>query len=102
MDRALAGEAVARRQRPDGASLAFEYALNALRLRGEAFDPAAFAARTLQPVEQLRPGIDAALARQLLQDVGGGRYTTTELGQRFLNDLQALFLPPGRDADSAV
>jgi hypothetical protein len=38
----------------------------------------------------------------LLARGAGGRWAPTELGQRFLNDLQAMFLPdPGRPASGS-
>ncbi len=96
--RYLAGERVAMDDAVAGEDLAFEFFLNALRLR-DGFSLARFQART-----GLEPGIIAdpleeALERGLLEPVadgrGGaeGRYRPTELGWRFGNDLQALFLP---------
>ena len=40
-----------------------------------------------------RDAIAEAQRKGLLQQAGAGRWRVTELGQRFLNDLQALFLP---------
>ena len=39
-----------------------------------------------------------AQRKRLLQQAGAGRWRVTELGQRFLNDLQAVFLPERAEA----
>ena len=72
----------------------FEYVLNALRLT-EGFASAEFEARTALPVAVLERGIAVALARGLLEATGEG-WRPTAFGLRFLNDLQALFLPGRR------
>jgi oxygen-independent coproporphyrinogen-3 oxidase len=71
--------------------LPFEFCLNALRLNA-GFAVAEFEARTGQPVSVLEPGIAAAVGRGLLQ-LDQARWRPTLRGRRFLNDLQALFLP---------
>jgi oxygen-independent coproporphyrinogen-3 oxidase len=75
--------------------LAFEYMLNALRLtRG--FATVDFTARTGLDAAALGPGLAAARRRGLIESGEAGRLRPTPLGMRFLNDLQALFLPaPG-------
>ncbi|MEJ2515752.1 MAG: radical SAM family heme chaperone HemW [Gammaproteobacteria bacterium] len=74
-----------------GADLAFEFMLNALRL-SEGFETSLFVARTgLDPV-RLGPALEAGSASGLLESVGSG-WRPTDRGRRFLNDLQALFLP---------
>jgi oxygen-independent coproporphyrinogen-3 oxidase len=71
----------------------FEFCLNALRLR-EGFSAAAFHAATGLPVQALSPGLERALARGLIEECeAGAGWRPTDLGQRFLNELQALFLP---------
>ena len=70
----------------------FEFCLNALRLT-EGFDAAAFEARTGLPWSAIAPAVAHAEARGLLGREGGDRWAPSELGFRFLNDLQALFLP---------
>jgi oxygen-independent coproporphyrinogen-3 oxidase len=72
---------------------AFEYMLNALRLRRR-FDVADFEARTRCPVTAIAPLLEEALDRGLLEGGPGEGYRSTAFGLRFLNDLQALFLPP--------
>jgi oxygen-independent coproporphyrinogen-3 oxidase len=78
------------------ADLAFEFCLNALRLC-DGFDAALFEARTARPWSDLAGTVAAAEARGLLVPEAGGHWVPTELGQRFLNDLQAMFLPGGDD-----
>jgi oxygen-independent coproporphyrinogen-3 oxidase len=72
--------------------LPFEFCLNALRLR-DGFDASLFESRTGQPWARLAPAIEAAKSRGLLDQTPDGRWEPTELGWRFLNDLQAMFLP---------
>jgi oxygen-independent coproporphyrinogen-3 oxidase len=71
--------------------LPFEYMLNALRL-AEGFRPADFERATGLSREDIRPTLDTLEARGLV-DSGAGRWRPTELGFRFLNDLQSAFLP---------
>jgi len=82
----------------------FEFMLNALRLR-EGFDLAQFEARTGLPRAVLARPLAQASERGWLDD-RDGRIAPTELGQRFLNDVIALFLPdtpraPRQAADDA-
>ncbi len=69
----------------------FEFLLNALRLSG-GFDSRLFAARTGLPTaylaERLRPAEDRGLIERR-----AGSWRPTDLGSRFLNVLQAEFLP---------
>jgi len=71
--------------------LPFEFCLNALRLV-DGFDSETFEARTALPRSVIESACAAARERGLLGQKGG-RWAPTPLGQRFLNDLQALFLP---------
>ena len=75
--------------------LPFEFCLNALRLV-EGFDEASFVSRTGLPWSAIGTPLAAAQARGLMERRADGRWAPTSLGQRFLNDLQALFLPTGR------
>jgi putative oxygen-independent coproporphyrinogen III oxidase len=70
----------------------FEFMLNALRLV-EGFTEAAFEARTGVAFVSIQPVIELARHKRLLESPAPGRWRPTELGQRFLNDLQQLFLP---------
>ena len=75
----------------DPAELPFEFVLNALRLV-EGFPLALFTERTGLPVTSLHPRLDQAEKQGLLvRDLKAVR--PTERGQRFLNELLALFLP---------
>ena len=75
----------------DAQTLRFEFALNALRLR-EGFEESLFHDRTGLEIEPGEPPWRDAIARGLLESVDG-RWRATELGWRFLDDLQTLFLP---------
>jgi len=79
-----------RRDVPPG-DLPFEFCLNALRLL-EGFTEEAFEARTGLPAGALDRPLAIALARGLVER-SGDRWRPTPLGHRFLNDLQAEFLP---------
>jgi len=68
----------------------FEFMLNALRLTAGVPTPL-FAERTGYPLALVATGIDAATRRGLLEP-DPLSLKPTELGRRFLNDLQALFL----------
>lgn len=82
------------------ADIAFEYMLNALRLM-EGFSEAAFLERTGVPWSMVSSGISRALSLGLLSRTGG-HFRPTGRGHRFLNDLQALFLPPGTGTAPSV
>lgn len=75
-----------------GSELPFEFMLNALRLT-EGFSRQQFEARTGQPWTQVVVAIAQAEAKGLLMHLGRDHWRPTELGLRFLNDLQAAFLP---------
>ncbi len=70
--------------------LAFEFMLNALRLN-EGFTRHEFESRTGLALQRIEPKLGAARDRGLL-DQSGDRWRPSELGRRFLNDLQASFL----------
>jgi oxygen-independent coproporphyrinogen-3 oxidase len=102
MTNALAGTAVSNEQEVARGALAFEFMLNALRLR-EGFDLALFVERTGLPTSAL----DAALAeaqRGGLIEIDAAqacpRVRPTARGFDFLSDLQALFLPPASAGSS--
>jgi oxygen-independent coproporphyrinogen-3 oxidase len=70
--------------------LGFEFMLNALRLQN-GFDPNLFAERTGLTINAIEPALNEAEAKGLLhRDYKIIR--PTELGRRFLNDLQQIFL----------
>ena len=71
--------------------LPFEFALNALRLN-EGFALTEFESRTGLDASAVEPGLRAGVARGLVE-FARPRWRASELGRRFLNDLQAGFLP---------
>jgi putative oxygen-independent coproporphyrinogen III oxidase len=71
--------------------LPFEFMLNALRLN-EGFSDECFEARTGLPLDTVRDKLEEA-KRQGLLEVRQRGWRPTSLGRRFLNDLQAAFLP---------
>jgi putative oxygen-independent coproporphyrinogen III oxidase len=70
----------------------FEFLLNALRLT-DGFDEELFEARTGLSADSLRQRLEPVIKRELIVSQGSGSWRVTPLGQRFLNDLQAEFLP---------
>jgi oxygen-independent coproporphyrinogen-3 oxidase len=72
------------------ADLPFEFMLNALRLTG-GFDPNLFGERTGMSINAIEQQLNAAEAKGLLYR-DHKLIRPTELGQRFLNDLQEMFL----------
>ena len=94
---AQAGDAVAQHAEVARADLPFEFMLNALRLR-EGFELALFAERTGLTLAAVQRGLDEAERRGWVErDLHHLRPTAR--GFDFLNDLQALFLAPTKDAD---
>jgi len=74
------------------AELPFEFMLNVLRLR-EGFSRELFEQRTGEPFAAIEEALERASAKQLIAASAEGQWVPTELGRRFLNDLQAEFLP---------
>ena len=72
--------------------LVFEFMLNASRL-SDGFDEALFEERTGLPAANLHEAASEALRKGLIDQPGPDFWRPTELGRRFLNDLQAEFLP---------
>ncbi len=98
--RAAAAAFVAEHVEVARSELPFEFMLNALRLC-DGFPVAWFTARTGLPWSAVEPTLERAESRGLVRrDLE--RAVPTELGSRFLSDLQAMFLPGktrlGRDA----
>ena len=75
----------------DDEDLLFEFMLNALRLDG-GFPEKVFLERTGLSAELLREETSRAVAKGLLERDADSTWRPTELGRRFLNDLQAEFL----------
>lgn len=76
----------------DTDTLAFEFMLNALRLRA-GFTESLFEAHTGLQFDQVQGKLAQAQARGLMENTDE-HWQPSALGWRFLNDLQALFLPP--------
>jgi len=74
--------------------LGFEFMLNALRLC-DGFPVALFGERTGLPISVVQKELDEAERRGLIER-DHEHVRPTEMGRRFLNDLQALFLPEER------
>jgi putative oxygen-independent coproporphyrinogen III oxidase len=87
---ARAGRIGERKSVPAG-DLPFEFMLNALRLN-DGFDVVDFESRTGLAASAVEPRLRAALERGLLE-FAPPRWWPSALGRRFLNDLQAGFLP---------
>ena len=85
------GAGAAARREVAAAELPFEYMLNVLRLH-EGFANAAFELATGLSAVAIESRL-AALAARGLMSQSGGKFRPTELGFRFLNELQASFLP---------
>lgn len=94
MTRALAGQAVHEENELSAADAGFEFMLNALRLT-QGVPATLFTERTGLALSQIRNALDQAEQKGLIQ-THPAWIQTTELGRRFLNDLQMLFLPDAR------
>ena len=70
----------------------FEFMLNVSRLN-EGFTEQHFTARTGLPVAALHKRLEAPVGKGLIELSAGDSWQVTPLGRRFLNDLQADFLP---------
>jgi putative oxygen-independent coproporphyrinogen III oxidase len=70
----------------------FEFMLNALRLT-DGFDQDLFQRRTGLAAEVLLKKLAPSQEKGLIEEVSSGFWRATDLGQRFLNDLQSEFLP---------
>ncbi len=93
MEAARSGEAASGEHTLTREETVFEFMLNAMRLN-QGVPLALFTERTGLAPEALEPMRGEAVARGLLTD-DPERLEPTELGRRFLNDLQALFLVDG-------
>jgi putative oxygen-independent coproporphyrinogen III oxidase len=85
-----AGAALGERRLIASADLPFEFMLNALRLN-EGFAIRDFEGRTGLPMSAAEPALSRVQRQGLLEGTADG-WRPTELGRRFLNDLQAAFL----------
>jgi oxygen-independent coproporphyrinogen-3 oxidase len=94
MDEALAGTPNQEEREVGPHDLPFEFMLNTLRLV-EGFPVHAFVERTGLAMSTIEPALVEAERRGLIHR-DFERIAPTELGQRFLNDLQELFLKDTR------
>lgn len=76
----------------DRGELLFEFMLNVLRLT-EGFELELFTQRTGLPPQPLLERLLRLRDRDLMEQPRAGTWRASELGKRFLNDLQAEFLP---------
>jgi putative oxygen-independent coproporphyrinogen III oxidase len=90
MQNAFLGNAVSQDDDVKHKELAFEFMLNALRLK-EGFDPIMFFERTGLALSTLQPGLKQAIEKNLLIQ-NPKSIKPTERGFDFLSDLQELFL----------
>jgi len=97
-----AGRAVSNQHEVGRRDLPFEFMMNQLRL-AEGFERSRFAERTGLPWSAVDAAVARAQARGLVEREGVGEgevVRPTALGFDFLSDLQAMFLPPARAAQS--
>ncbi len=92
MEQALRGEPAADLRPVTAAERLFEFTLNALRLT-DGFDAALFETRTGLPAATLRQRLREPVEKGLIVMAEPNMWQVTPLGRRFLNDLQAGFLP---------
>jgi oxygen-independent coproporphyrinogen-3 oxidase len=91
LQHASAGTVIQDEHEIERESLGFEFMLNALRLT-EGVPSRLFIERTGQSTQSIEPALQRAEEKGLIQ-ADHQRIQPTELGQRFLNDLQQMFLP---------
>jgi len=96
LERARSGAPVLEEHPVGRAEIGFEFMLNALRLT-EGVPASLFAERTGLPLAIVAGALREAERRGLLEP-DPSRLRATALGRRFLNDLQALFLPSAKPA----
>jgi len=94
LERASRGDFLAEHVEVGRRDLPFEFMLNALRL-GDGVPATLFTERTGLPASAIQVPLERAEQRGLIER-DPSRIRPTELGRRFLTDLQSLFLPPER------
>jgi oxygen-independent coproporphyrinogen-3 oxidase len=97
-DEVARGNRFSEQHQPRPGELVFEFMLNALRLQ-EGFSLEQFELRSGLARATLERGLETARRRGLLASDDGERWHPTELGFRFLNDLQLLFLDDFGDSE---
>jgi oxygen-independent coproporphyrinogen-3 oxidase len=78
----------------DTGDLGFEFMLNALRLSA-GFAESTFTSRTGLSMADIHNSLESARTDGMIERAKNGIWQPTATGFRFLNDLQARFLPPG-------
>jgi oxygen-independent coproporphyrinogen-3 oxidase len=91
LQNALTGSVIQEEHEVERASLGFEFMLNALRLT-EGVPTRLFIERTGQSTQSIEAALQRAERKGLLE-ADHQNIRPTPLGQRFLNDLQQIFLP---------
>lgn len=91
MQHASVGRVIQEEHEVERELLGFEFMLNALRLT-EGVPTRLFFERTGMSTQSIEPALQRAEAKGLIE-VDHQSIKPTELGQRFLNDLQQIFLP---------
>jgi len=94
MEQALAGHCLAQDEEVGRADLPFEFMLNALRLK-DGFSLKQFGERTGLSITAIQQALEEAERKGLIER-DFARVKPSVRGYDFLNDLQALFLPPSR------
>jgi oxygen-independent coproporphyrinogen-3 oxidase len=94
LERAARGEFLSEHSEVGRSDLPFEFMLNALRL-SDGVPAGLFAERTGLPASAIEAPLQRAEQRGLIER-DHSRIQPTELGRRFLTDLQTLFLPSSR------
>ncbi len=92
MEQIEKGKADAELTKLDPRELGFEFMLNALRLSA-GFAESTFIDRTGLPIADISVPIESARADGMIERSENGVWQPTATGFRFLNDLQARFLP---------
>jgi putative oxygen-independent coproporphyrinogen III oxidase len=92
LDSASSSRDLAMRSRIEGKNALFEFMLNNLRLV-DGFSRSSFEHLTGESFAQLEPLIISAVERGLLMEYGPDQWAPTQMGCRFLDDLQGMFLP---------
>ena len=100
MEKALAGDAVARAHEVTRRDLPFEYMVNALRLR-DGFTVQDFTEKTGLPPSSVREQLSEAEQKGWLER-DGAWWRPTPRGFDFLSDLQQLFLPEDVSKDTSA
>jgi oxygen-independent coproporphyrinogen-3 oxidase len=90
MQQAVAGNAISEEHEIGREEMGFEFMLNALRLNG-GFESRLFVERTGLSPQMIEPALQLAEAKGLIE-ADHQTIRPTELGRRFLNDLQQIFL----------